>query len=359
MIGRRGRAWFAAGSHGQAAALAAAVADAGPPVPDLRVRQDGVLVTGATRAVADLARGSGLVAAPEGPAEVRVRVESLDPAAVEPFWRTALGDDPWRRLPAFRFDRSPEARPLRNRPHVDVGLPGPVRAAVAALRDTGGRVTRTSEWYSTVADADGNEVDVVPGAPLEGAEDWRAMFGAMVCYPGASAAFAAAAAKLADGAGIPLMIDVRPEGVVLDSGKDQWERVPGFTALAAAVQAEARAAGLSADPGGLRFVQVGIDAVDVPAVREFWRATLGYVPSSDPRLTDLHDPRELGPVVFIQPMDAADTDRRRQRNRLHLELLLPADQVAARVETALAAGGRLLGDGHLADPEGNELFLTG
>jgi hypothetical protein len=39
--------------------------------------------------------------------------------------------------------------------------------------------------------------------------------------------------------------------------------------------AAARDLGLRADPTPLWFVQVGIDAVDIPNVREFWRAVLG------------------------------------------------------------------------------------
>jgi hypothetical protein len=171
-----------------------------------------------------------------------------------------------------------------------------------------------------------------------------------------------AAARLADDAGIPLMIDLRPEAVVFDSGKDQWE-VAGFTDLAAAVQAAARAAGLRADNGRVRFVQAGIDAVDIPSVREFWRAVLGYVPAPESRITDLYDPRQLNPVVFFQPMDATEIERRRQRNRIHVELLMPSDQLRTRVDAAVAAGGRLLGEERradryrLADPEGNEVVL--
>jgi hypothetical protein len=61
-------------------------------------------------------------------------------------------------------------------------------------------------------------------------------------------------------------------------------------------------------------------------------------------------------------MDATETDRRQQRNRTRFELRLPADQLAARAATALAAGGRTVGEPtpdrhHLADPEGNELVL--
>jgi hypothetical protein len=373
VVGGRACAWFAAASHGDGAALAGAVVDAGLPLPDLDVRRGGVRVrlaatdlaaagpaadlAGADLAGADLAGAVseaasrlGLTPHPGMLQEVRLRFESPDPARAEPFWRAALGHGPdgtdrWRRGPGAAFAPAVDPRPLRTRPHVDVGLPGPVGDAVVALRAAGGQVTRTAPWFTTLTDTDGNEVDVVPGGDLPGAPGWRAMFGGMAAYPSAdprvSADLAAAAARLADAAGIALLIDVRPEGVVLDSGKDEWERVPGFADLAAAVQAAAGAAGLAADPGALRFVQVGIDALDVAAVSRFWRAALGYVPSSDPRLSDLHDPRELGPVVFLQPMDApGDDERRRQRNRIQLELLLPADRVAARTAAALAAGGR-------------------
>jgi Glyoxalase-like domain len=339
-------AWLPASSHAQAAELAAR-----DPQPDMSIRADGVLVGSAQ--------------------QVRLHVEGPDPAALARFWRTALnyedaGDgtivDRLRRCPPVRFGQSDDHRPLRNRIHLDSGHPGPTADTVTALKAAGGRERFVSEWYTTLADADGNEVDVIPGAALgdESTSDWTAMFGGMVHYPTTprpALEFAAIAARLADEAGIPLMIDLRPAGVVLDSGKDQWEEVAGFAELAAAVQAEARAAGLSADNSGLRFVQVGIDAVDVPAVREFWRVALGYVPAPNPDVTDLFDPRQLDPVVFIQPMDPTETDRRRQRNRTRVELLLPPEELPARTAAALAAGGRQLAENHLTDPEGNELVL--
>ena len=377
VVGGRQCAWFGASSHAHAASLAGSIADllpAGSPLPDLDVRGDGVRVrvpAGAPApAISDRARALGLVPDPAVLQEMRLRVDSPSPAAVTSFWQQALdyvGTDPlgdrWRRCPVIRFERSDEDRPLRNRFHVDLGHPGPTADTVAALRAAGGRVAVASEWYSTVADHDGNEVDIVPGGALgeESTSDWRVQFGAMACYPGATprqaAEVAAEAGRLADRAGIPLMIDLRPEGVAFDSGKDQWEVVDGFVDLAAAVQVAARAAGLTADPGALRFVQVMIDAVDVPAVRDFWCTVLGYVPAPDTRFTDLYDPRQLNPVLLFQPMEAEDTDRRRQRSRVHIELLVPADQLRGRVDAAVAAGGRLLDDGRLADPEGNEVTL--
>jgi 4a-hydroxytetrahydrobiopterin dehydratase len=55
---------------------------------------------------------------------------------------------------------------------------------------------------------------------------------------------------------------------------------------------------------------------------------------------------------------------RPQRNRIHIDVSVPHDQAQARLEAALAAGGRLLSDAEapafwvLADPEGNGACIT-
>ncbi len=176
--------------------------------------------------------------------------------------------------------------------------------------------------------------------------------------PRLAAELATGVAEVADAVGLPLMIDLRAEGVMIDTGKDQWED-QRFGETARRVQAIARDLGLTADPSRLRFFQVCIDAVDIPAVRAFWRAALGY--ENDPRefVTDLYDPRRLNNPMIFQQLDPADTARREQRNRIHLDLYLPDDQVAARIEAALAAGGRFTrGEGGtIADPEGNEIDI--
>ena len=64
--------------------------------------------------------------------------------------------------------------------------------------------------------------------------------------------------------------------------------------------------------------------------------------------------------MWFQPMDAP----RPERNRLHVDVYLPVDQVEARIEAAVAAGGTVVSDAHapawwtLADPEGNEVDLA-
>ena len=63
-------------------------------------------------------------------------------------------------------------------------------------------------------------------------------------------------------------------------------------------------------------------------------------------------------------MDSPRDERREQRNRIHLDVFVPDDVAAARIDAALAAGGRLVGDSHapfwwtLADPEGNEVDVA-
>ena len=104
------------------------------------------------------------------------------------------------------------------------------------------------------------------------------------------------------------------------------------------------------------------DALDIPAVRPFWKAITGYVDEPGPSdLSDgLIDPAGRGPAIWFQQMDAPRHDR---RNRIHLDLDVAHDAAADRLAAALAAGGRLLSDAAapaywvLADPEGNEVCI--
>jgi pterin-4a-carbinolamine dehydratase len=393
-------AWFDAPSHSAGAALVRRVAElagSGGHPPDLDLRAGGVRVRIGTpgspgltladvavaRAVSAAAQDLGLVADPSAVQTVQLAIDALDKPSVLPFWRAVLGYerlgdddlvDPMRRDPAIWFQQQAQPRPLRNRIHVDVVRPRPLALeAVAAARAAGGREAYVGQYYSTLADAEGNEVDVVPVVPGdelgEGPEtaDWRVLFGAMSFYPIASpsraAELAVVVAGLADDAGLPLLVDLRPDGVTIDTGKDQWED-QRFGDLARRVQAAARGMGLAADTTRLRFVQIGIDAVDIPAIRSFWRSVLGYEYDPRPEVTDIYDPRRLNLPIFFQQMSASEEARRKQRNRLHVDVFVPHDQARARIDSALAAGGRIAYDDEapewwtLADPEGNEVDIA-
>lgn len=132
--------------------------------------------------------------------------------------------------------------------------------------------------------------------------------------------------------------------------------------LAEAVSAVATELGVEADLTAPQGVEIAVDALDIPAVYEFWRAVLAYEPErvdaedSSPALVD---PRGIGPAVWFQQMDAP----RPQRNRIHLDVSVPHDQAEQRVAAAIAAGGRLVSDRRapafwvLADAEGNEVCV--
>jgi hypothetical protein len=125
---------------------------------------------------------------------------------------------------------------------------------------------------------------------------------------------------------------------------------------------DARELGATADPGLPRFAQVFLDAADVAAVRAFWVAALGYTHDRRAGATDIHDPRRLNPVLVFQELDASETERRLQRNRIYFELAVPSDVAQKRVATTVAAGGRILNESddcwRVADPEGNELVIV-
>ncbi|GEK20551.1 hypothetical protein CXY01_10710 [Cellulomonas xylanilytica] len=372
-------AWFDAPSLIEAAELAGRILEVSADVA-VDVRATGVRARvgsdDVAEAVSTAAQELGLVANPAGLQQLSVVLESPDPDAVRPFWQQALDyaldeegslADPLRRDPALRIRPTTERRPLRNRIHLDVVRPTAGVEQVELGEPTGPYgVCRT--------DPDGNEVDLVPGDALgesPGTADWQSVFSAIACYRTTSPAqqrdLAAAAAALAHDVGFPLLVDLRPGLVVLDSGKDRWEKdahglALEFTDLAARLQAAARDLGATADPALPRFVQLFLDAADVPAVRAFWLAALGYTPDRRDWNSDINDPRRLNVDLVFQEIDLSETERRRQRNRIHVELAVPSDLAQARVAAAVAAGGRLLGESTgrwlVADPEGNELVVT-
>lgn len=398
VIGADALAWFPTASHAEGAALARRVLkDAGSRAEiDLDIRAKGVRArivrpgsrfTSAgvetARAVSAAAADLGLTADPSGLQLVQIGIDTQDTASLMRFWEEVLGHerrgevvlrDPHRRLPSLWFQELDEPRPLRNRLHLDVVTPAPGAAyTLAAIPELDGQIPQQNDFYATIADTDGNEADILPlpdGADRwegEETEDWRLVFAAMAAYraDGAAAAdLVDQVAALADDAGLALGIDIRPGLVILDSGKDRWEMEEGYDALAAQVQAVARGLGAVADVSLPRFVQVGIDAVDIEAVRTFWAAALGY--DRDPRegVTDLVHPHHLTMPLFVQNLDAEDHERRAQRNRIHLDVFVADDQAQARVDAALAAGGRITYDAEapawwtIADPEGNEVCLA-
>lgn len=119
---------------------------------------------------------------------------------------------------------------------------------------------------------------------------------------------------------------------------------------------------LKFEPEMVQMFEIALDAIDIPTIRPFWKAVLGYVDEVEPAgpSDPLIDPRGQSPALWFQQMDTPRT----QRNRIHFDLSVPHDQLDARLAAALVAGGALVSDRSapafwvLADPEGNEICLT-
>jgi 4a-hydroxytetrahydrobiopterin dehydratase len=199
-----------------------------------------------------------------------------------------------------------------------------------------------------------------------GLDDWRVIRSGVeanfACVSFAEAGrFAADLAALCDERDHHASIDLRyPDLVhVMSTTHFMNALTDRDVALAAAISDLARTRGYRSTPRDSMVVEIAIDAADIEAVRPFWQAVLGYVPEHtlEGEVVDaIIDPEGLGPSVWFQRME----EPRVERNRIHLDVNVPADVAQERVAAAVAAGGRLVSDAEnkafwvLADPEGNE-----
>jgi 4a-hydroxytetrahydrobiopterin dehydratase len=167
-----------------------------------------------------------------------------------------------------------------------------------------------------------------------------------------------------------LLVDLRPSRVILTLQSLNHAAVTTRDVeLAHQISTAIHEAGSRTAPDlaadGARSVQlleIGIDAMDIAAIRPFWKAALGYTAEAgaDGPTDPLVDPLGQGPAIWFQQMDHP----RPQRNRIHLDISVPHDEAPHRLESALSAGGRLLSDRRapsfwvLADPEDNEACIT-
>jgi 4a-hydroxytetrahydrobiopterin dehydratase len=204
---------------------------------------------------------------------------------------------------------------------------------------------------------------------------WRLVLGRLrTTLPAGSLAEAAevagrVVAACGDDAGGSLSVDVRADLVVLSLQSRTSASVTAREVELARLVSEAAAglglatdAGLDGGPRSVQVVEVAIDALDIAAVRPFWKAVLAYAdePGRSGPTDPLVDPHGQGPAVWFQQMDTP----RPQRNRIHLDVSVPHDEARRRIQATVAAGGRVVYDAEapafwvLADPEGNEACIT-
>lgn len=142
------------------------------------LRYAGVTVSLSRRDIALARRISAAAKALHIPADptavqlINITLDALVGADVLPFWRALLGyhqigddylADPARRGPGFGLQPIEEARPQRNRMHLDVAVPhDQAEARITAALAAGGRLVSEAHapmWW-VLADAEGNEACV-------------------------------------------------------------------------------------------------------------------------------------------------------------------------------------------------------
>jgi 4a-hydroxytetrahydrobiopterin dehydratase len=166
-----------------------------------------------------------------------------------------------------------------------------------------------------------------------------------------------------------LRIDLRADRVELSVQTRALNAVTGRDAQLAR-RVAAAVGGLGLRPAGatsaesarpVQMLEMAIDALDIGAIRPFWKAVLAYAdePGRSGPQDAIIDPAGQLPAIWFQQMD----DPRPQRNRVHFDITVAHDEAEARVRAALAAGGRLVDDSYarsfwvLADAEGNEVCV--
>ena len=204
-------------------------------------------------------------------------------------------------------------------------------------------------------------------------EGWRAFLAAagvadwVVLHGGATAVFrvrslgeaarrAAAIAAFPGVGGAGVLLTLADQCITVRLTRDLWNLEPAHVELARAVSAIARAFGAVADRAAVQEVQLAIaakrDAIDVG----FWRSVLGYVPRAADNAVD---PLGHGSTVWMQELAPAKT----LRHAMHLDVSVAREQVAARLQAAVAAGGRVVDASHapahwtLSDRAGNRVCI--
>ncbi len=123
-------------------------------------------------------------------------------------------------------------------------------------------------------------------------------------------------------------------------------------ALARRISEIARDQGVASDPAGLQQLELGLDSPDESAVLPFWRDLLAFGGSVEEG--GISDPHGRLPSVWFQESGSEEP-----RQRWHLDVWVPGDQVQARIDAVVAGGGRLVAEfpDHsfwvLEDAEGN------
>jgi len=194
-----------------------------------------------------------------------------------------------------------------------------------------------------------------------GVDDWAVLHGGATAFfrtgsLGASARLAEGVTRIAAMPGRGVLLTLSDRGVAVRLTRDIWQLEGDHIELARSISAVARELGGVADRSAIQEVQLAIAAKPDAVHVDFWRAVLGYAPMAADNAVD---PLGHGSTVWMQPLDEAKT----LNHAMHIDVSVPREQVGARLQAAIAAGGRVVDDSHqpshwtLADRAGNRVCI--
>jgi 4a-hydroxytetrahydrobiopterin dehydratase len=193
-----------------------------------------------------------------------------------------------------------------------------------------------------------------------GADGWHAgPNGARIAYRtrdfARGARLVAAISELAEDANHHPDVDIRYSRVSL---RLFTHSANGLThkdvALATQISAAARELGIEPDTTVPQRLMIAVATPDPAAVLSFWQVATGYDAISE---TELLDRTGRGPFIWLQHVDKPIG------GRMHLDIVVPRDEVEARVAAVVAAGGRIADDSNapewitLADADGHKVDI--
>ena len=167
----------------------------------------------------------------------------------------------------------------------------------------------------------------------------------------------AAAVAEVPGLGPRTLLTAASHRLTVKLTREMWGTERQHVELARVISAIAHEQGAVADKSAAQEVQVAIaakpDTIDLP----FWRAVLGYAPLHEDNCID---PLGQGSTVWMQGIDPSKS----LQHAMHIDVSLAREHIQARLDAAVAAGGRIVDDSEapsawiLADRSGNKVCLA-
>ena len=195
---------------------------------------------------------------------------------------------------------------------------------------------------------------------MAGLEDWRAMYGALegryrtgnfttgLTFVNRVGAAAEEANHHPD-----LQLSYSYVHVLLSS-HDVGGKTMRDVDLARRISGIASELGLTAEPGAVQRLELGLNTWAIDEVKPFWQSVLDMTDSGADELSDAEGDN---PTIWFQEATPAT------EQRWHLDLRLPPEVAEERIAAALAAGGTIVSDAEaprftvLADPQGNKVCI--